>query len=525
MTTLAAPAYSEWTGCTPTNLGARYTLGNISTAELVIEHLVPTHQVTVSVELSTTTNALVVIGEDVHHARANVRHRFSSTVQGVPSTDIRITGTPTATIYAVTVESDHIVDEYPRPSDVLSVQAFFPLIGINAARFDSSRWNRDAYTTGALPRGAGVFNSSKWDGSNYFHPAVTTGWQDISPNITALSVTRGVNSTGAVHTAQVGTLTIHAVDDLDPRALGLHHGTPVKLLHWPSRTPIFTGVITDQEMTLEPPGSRHSFTTTITVSDAVARISSITRYGARSSSADGSEAWTDRVRRLMASVPEIPFIVGSPTSTRMCATVWETSLANHLDALAASVSGSWHVTRSGEVYITAARVPHDPEFYLTDLGATNPHLDVWSFTAIDLSWKASEVISSVTTTNHAMTQDGSHNAVDTTHTETLPGASAAWAGCAISADTTLVSGIATATRALLRAGTDTPFPREVTLSPAHRKGPTDRAALMAAAARFDPLQSLRVISNGDIFPALTTTITHAITPTTWHVDLTLAPNV
>lgn len=524
-TPLPIPDLSAWTATAyPRSNG--FALVNSPDASVEIDNLVPGHQISVHLYMYSYYDCTVLVGNEHQAAPARSWTRIRCTVQADDVLIIRILGSTNIIVNTFEIIDETRLPDTPRPADVLSVQAFFPLIGLNGGRFDYSRWNRDSYTTGHPPRGIGVFDSTRWNGSKFDHPAAVKGWQDVTTNISAITTTRGITSTGAVHAASVGTMTIQAIDDLDPRAMGLSHGTPVKLVHWPSRTTVFTGTITDQQMTIFPPGSAHDYTATLTVSDAVARLANITRHGARSGSYDGSEAWNARINRLMKSAPDVPYTIVAPSMIPMCATVFESSLANHLDAVCASVAGSWHVTRDGAVSITAARPPTAHQYVFTDSSPTRVQANIWSFTAVNLEWRASETISQITATNHASeTSDGEHHAVDTEFTVTLPGAHAAWSGTSATVDMTLVRGVEDAARHLLRAGADLPMPRSLALVPAHPKGPVNRGELMAAACLFDPLQTARVDSNGDSYPAIITSITHTITPTSWKTQLTLSPNV
>lgn len=439
---------------------------------------------------------------------------------------ITLAGIQRATIQQITLTDHTRLPDRPHPAHVLSLQAYYPLQDLTGLRWDTSRWDRAAWTTGKPAPGILLWDRGQWDIDRWDQAPTTTAWQEILPPCTALALTRGITADGPIKTAHVGTLTITAPDALDPRATGLTYGTPIRLIHWPTRQAVFTGMLTDMQVKPTPPGTRHEYVTTLMASDHVATLASITRYGARSENTSGTETWTQRVDRLMKSAPGVPYQIGARSHTQMCPTVWETSLANHLDALVASVGGSWHVSRDGQMIITSAYPQMASTLTITDEHDSQPENGTWSMTALDIAWRASETISSITTTNHGAALDPDRNewqADDQTITISDGSTAAAWQGSDATVDMTLASGVADATRLLLRQATDLPTPRQITIRPAHTTGPAHAGQLMSQAAALDPLTTITITMRGESYLCSTAQISHDITPKSWRTKITLTP--
>ena len=295
----------------------------------------------------------------------------------------------------------------------------------------------------------------------------------------------------------------------------------------PTRTAIYTGVITDLTITPHKPGSRVDYEVTLTASDNVARLASLTRYGAKADGGNGSEPWTARLDRLIKSAPELTYRIHDTATQTVPPTVWETSLAKHLDALTASVLGSWTVERDGTVSIRIAR-PRSAAITLTDAEESAITSGIWSYTDVNVAWASADAVAHVTINNHAAKWDAENSewtADDTEATVDDPTAAAAWGGSAISINTTLPADAVerTARRYLAAANAD-PAPSSVSLVAAHDTGPADRGAHMATAAKFDPISAINVEWRGEDARALITQVTHTITPTTWKTRLNLTNN-
>lgn len=525
--TIRPPAFSDWqckTGVLAQS-GETVTLtGASSVLTCTVTDLVPDMPLAVRLTVSADGPApAVIIGTRATALINKYQTMVINTVCDGTMT-INITGAKSVTVYKVEITGPGDEAADATPAQVLSLQAYFPLRGLEGFRLDSSRLGRAALTKGLTSPAAFTLNRDVLNSQRLYYKAANVAWQDITAAVTSLQVTRGISATGPVYTAQAGTLTARALDALDPRETGLTYGAPIMLIHWPSRTRLFTGTVSGIELNRQPPGSKHSYTVTFTISDAVRRLSSTKRYGARAEGGDGSETWNDRIIRLMKSAPEVAYRVASTTYQRMCATVWETSLAKHLDAAAASVTGSWTVNRDGTVTISAAR-PAASNLVFSDVQKSDGNA-IYAYTAIETSWNSTDVVSRVDATNHsAHVTDGEWRADDKTLTISEETFSQTWAGAAASVDLTCVSEDAAraAARALIDKASDVPTPQEITLRPAHAYGPANSSALMAAVSTLDPLTPARVENRGDTARVIITEVSHSITASEWETRVRFSP--
>lgn len=565
-TVLTPPSVGDWSGETVTLQEDGSVLIEASTSDgtlaaCVIDGVVPGHTLTLSVDMYgvwspiSNGNYRIIADDQVVFLPPFADFRRGTYGITVTATSGRVQlAVPVVNelrVFSVVVEDATVLPDRARPCDVVSVQALIPVVGVEAARFGRDRFGSARLTEGRVGGLVGVFGRSMF-GVCRFWSATTTDWQDITRPVTALATVRGVSATGPVLASQVGTLTVDALDALDPRQTGLHHGTAVRLLHWPTRTVLFSGTVSAIKVTPQPPTSRHAYSVELTAADTTAHLASQTRHGAKADGGDGSEAWTLRIARLMASAPQVGVDVTGESSILMCPTVWETSLARHLDAACASVGGAWMVTRDGRVQVTPTIPTHqDPPSWaassgswqgeagawlapgrptpawgltLTDEAPTRLDAGQWSYTGLDASWASGDVVSEIQATNHpAALVEGAWQAADQEVTVTDASTTAAWAGTSATVDLTVAADTAGAAARLLRRATDQPTPRTVTLRPAHPAGPPDRARLMAMATLLDPLQPLTVRARGDTHHMLTTSVTHTITPHDWTTTLALTP--
>lgn len=424
----------------------------------------------------------------------------------------------------VTVTTPDTVPDSPVPADVLAMDAWLP-IPTAALRWDISRWDRSAWqTTRAVP-GTLIWDEGRWDATYWEDQTLTECWTPILGPCTRVAASRGVAATGPVLAAQAGTLAIQATDDLNPRALGMAWGTPVRLYHWPTSTLIWSGWVTDLSTT---PAKTGRGSTTITASDAVARLVAVTRYGARPEGGR-TETWRQRLARLMASAPTgLTYTVRSSSDAPVCPTVWETDLASHLDALVATTGGAWTVTRDGRIEVWATLPDGAPALTLTDtLDLPQGAGEVIAYTDGPATWTAASVISGIEATTHDAAPDerGEWRATDTTVTVTDATTTASWGGMSVRVDLMTPSdtaSITAAARRLLRRASDAPLLESATYWPVStRTRASQQAHAMAHAAALDPLTPATGVARGERTQALIARVTHDITPTTWKTDLDL----
>lgn len=536
-TILPQPIVGDWRGARIQRLVGdqwAFTLEDgAQTLRLVYDRLVPGHTIKVRLRVRArqlASNVIVRIASYVrHYDQAQLIDEIVQSDQFGTSIIINLEGIKSGTVEILTISDETPIPANPRPCDVLSLQALYTLQGLDGLRWNQNRWNRESWTRGADNPVYLQWDINHWNTRTWLSSASQTiAWQDITGPCTDITVTRGVASTGPALTAQVGTLTARAVNGLAPRMTGMAHGTPIRLLHWPTREYVFTGYLTDLAISPHKPGSRIAYETTLTASDNVARLAAITRYGAKSDEGDGSENWILRVDRLTRTCRDLIYTLDTRTLTQSVPPiVWETNLAKHLDAAVSSVLGSWTVNRNGEVAIRTTR-PRIPTVRFTDTAASAPAAGIWSYTSVQVAWSAADAIAQITLKNHSAKWDSEQSewrADDTEITVSDPTAATVWGGAAVQVDVTLpAADLESVARRYLAAVRPDPTPSVLTVQAAHDSGPADRDGHMSAAATFDPMTAAHVEYRGEEVNVLITQVTHLITPYSWKIQLQLTNN-
>lgn len=537
-TILPPPIVGDWKGARVQRSGGGqwdFTLEDgAQTLRLVYDRLVPGHKIKVRLRIRArqlASNVIVRIASYArHYDQAQLIDEIVQSDQFGHSIAIDLEGIKSGAVEILTISDETPIPANPRPCDVLSLQALYPLQGIDGLRWNQSRWNRESWTRGSENPTFLQWGLNRWNTRTWLSDASQTiAWQDITGPCTDITVTRGVASTGPALTAQVGTLTARAVNGLAPRVTGMAHGTPIRLLHWPTREYVFTGYLTDLAISPHKPGSRIAYETTLTASDNVARMAAITRYGAKSDEeGDGSENWVLRIDRLTRTCRDLIYTLDTRALAQSVPPiVWETNLAKHLDAAVASVLGSWTVNRNGEVAIRTTR-PRIPTVQFTDAAASAPAAGVWSYTSVQVAWSSADAIAQITLKNHGAKWDSEQSewrADDTEITVSDPTAATVWGGASVQVDVTLpASDLESVARRYLAAVRPDPTPSALTVQAAHDSGPADRAIHMSVAATFDPMTAARVEYRGEEVNVLITQVTHFITPYSWKTQLQLTNN-
>lgn len=435
---------------------------------------------------------------------------------------VSIEGTTLVAATITLVCTDYTLPVRPRPCDVLALDAYLP-IPTDAMKWDQSRWDRAAWDSQTPAPGTLIWDRENWDTTVWHDPADVARWQSIIGPCTQITARRGITPSGPILKAEVGTLTITATQDLDPRGIGLTVGTPIRLHQWTTQAPIWTGQVS--EVKIEPIKTGGA-TVTIVAVDAVAHLAAITRYGARPDRG-GTETWRQRLARLMTSAPQIHVSVPTSSDTPVCSTVWETSLASHLDALIATTGGAWYADRTGGLVATAALPDHAPALILTDTHADDTDdTAVWHYTDGPAAWSTASLIAGIDATTHDATinaDTGEWVAADTKTTVTDPTVTAAWGGTTVAVDMVTPStgtALKDAATRLLRRATTAPL---MTTARVHHNTSMipDPQTHMTQAATLDPLTPVTAIQRAEKGSTLIAAVTHDITPTTWITDLTL----
>ena len=250
MTTLPSPSINDYSGatCQPMSGGrVRFTLTPGSSAlTITVPNLFPGHRIGAQIRVRADQpgkTIVIRIGNQANTYGPGPIYTVSAESAGMGTElAIDVAGLQTGIIEALTVWDRTDIPANPRPCDVLSLQAYYPLPGFFGLRWNNARWNRASWTLGVAKPWAMTWNRNAWDTRAWNQGETNISqWQDILGPCTDLTVTRGVTTNGPAMSAAVGTLTAHAINALSPRATGLHHGTPIRLIHWPTRTAIYTG--------------------------------------------------------------------------------------------------------------------------------------------------------------------------------------------------------------------------------------------------------------------------------------------
>lgn len=268
-----------------------------------------------------------------------------------------------------------------------------------------------------------------WDRSTWDHGRWDKGeklgksldqWVNILPHVTRITTSQGGRYVAGSILAEAGTMTITATGDLKALDMGIKNGAPI-ILSGRRSGPLFTGHVTGISVSASKTG--HD-TVTITCADNIKRIAAITRYGAayRTDRPGKHDTPKERITRLMKSAPGVPyrnFTGGSTGYVNDC--VWETSLANHLDALCVGFDASWRQDVAGDVVFTPALKRHpsgeaswdsrDRLYFADDISWRQRQLGTPLIlpTGASANISTSNLVTAVEVTDHSMEQDQNSN--------------------------------------------------------------------------------------------------------------------
>lgn len=197
-----------------------------------------------------------------------------------------------------------------------------------------------------------VFGISKF--GDAFGDSESRQWVDFIEDTTNIRYKRGAISDGASNTAQVGIMSFtlreagNPVTDYKIRA-----GRNVRLRY--KNEVLFSGNLTKAQGRYIRKRNRYYTYFTIQVADAIKKLAAQKAYGMGGLS-EPYESFEDRIERILDSYDgayELPTGDAYP-DYRLCATVYEGSLAAHLDLACNSVGASWYVDKLGQVrFVTA----------------------------------------------------------------------------------------------------------------------------------------------------------------------------
>ncbi|MBS5947739.1 hypothetical protein QP883_05445 [Winkia sp. UMB6473-AN360BR] len=453
-----------------------------------------------------------------------VTHTFTAETAEV---EVIMTGPASLTLQKFTLTDHAQINAEPHPAQVLGLFAYLPVKGLGAFYLGTSRLNVDALDRPAAGGDTFILDRSRLNQGRLQAPVRTVAWQNIISPVTNIETSRGNDAAGPVRKARAGTMEVTAAGGLDPRVTGMRQGTPIRLVHWPTRQAIFTGEVINLKYDPARPGSAVPYHVKITAADAVAELANITRYGAIGpyQGRNGAELFPDRTRRLMGSARGRQYWINGTSQIELAPTTWETSLANYLDALTASVGGFWRVDRDGRLLISAEPELRDPfPFHLTDEAETDPDAHVWSYTQAATGWEISTAVTDIEANNHSARWDTERLEWEQTdQTVSHSRSDVPYRGARASLDLMLyrqdqISGVLAA---LIRQAEQVPPPAEITLLASTKTRTSHKGALMAAAVMLETMLTARVTARGETMRGLIVGIKHRITPYRWEIALEL----
>lgn len=231
-----------------------------------------------------------------------------------------------------------------RPIEGLHVEIFAPIGGFifGVSKFGDSFGISNAF----------VFGVSKF--GDPFGDSESRQWVDYISDATNISYDRGSISDGASSNAQVGLLNVtlknagNPLDDYKIRA-----GRKVRVRY--NDEHLFNGTLVKSAGRFVRKRNNYTKFFSVQVADAVKKLAGLKAYGMGGLS-ELYESFEDRIERILDTY-DGPVLL--PTGDaypeyRLCATVYEGSLAAQLDLACNSVGASWYVDKLGQVrFVTA----------------------------------------------------------------------------------------------------------------------------------------------------------------------------
>jgi hypothetical protein len=231
-----------------------------------------------------------------------------------------------------------------RPIEGLHAEVYAPIGGFvfGVSKFGDSFGINNAF----------VFGVSKFGDS--FGDSESKQWVDYISDATNISYNRGSISEGAGSNAQVGLLNItlknagNPLDDYKIRA-----GRKVRIRY--NDEQLFNGTLVKSAGRFLRKRNNYTKVFSIQVTDAVKKLAGLKAYGMGGLS-EPFESFEQRIARILDTY-DGPVLL--PTGDaypeyRLSATVYEGSLAAHLDLACNSVGASWYIDKLGQVrFVTA----------------------------------------------------------------------------------------------------------------------------------------------------------------------------
>lgn len=480
MTTAIAPHREYRTGF--------HVTGTASSWTVKLDDLPTSMTYTVRLGLKPTTAGTITYGPQAWRPAVGIYSTVS--IPYDPATGWAITG---ANLNAqsgvtVTVTTAQDLPPDPLPAHVIRVEAE---TSIAPMTWDTSTWD-----------------SQPWDTSS------ARRYTDLTPPVTSVTIARGADALGPYKLARTGTATITMTAPSLRQVAAIEYGSRIRVLYWPTATPLFTGRVTDVAVSRDKTGRE---TATISAVDAVADIAAHTQHGI---TIDHGAAAEDPVARLvrLARNAAVNINLGTGLDNIMQGnTVWETSTANYIDATIVSADASWWVASEGLVCFGRRGIG---SLTLTDRPAQPPTIEA---TGIDATTSLQPQYTRVELTHHSTKRDttGTVTADDTTRT-IWTDRTDALQGRTLNLDYTTadLEDAITSARRLAAAASHAPTVKAVEWYPRSPRTAARTLAIMDATVNADIMTPTEITYNGKLYTQQIAEISHTITATTWKTRVT-----
>lgn len=235
-------------------------------------------------------------------------------------------------------------------------------------------------------------------------------WVDYIADATNISYNRGSISDGAGSNAQVGLLNItlknagNPLDDYKIRA-----GRKVRIRY--NDEQLFNGTLVKSSGRFVRKRNNYTKFFSVQVADAVKKLAGLKAYGMGGLS-EPYESFESRIARILDTYEGTVLL---PTGDaypqyRLCATVYEGSLAAHLDIACNSVGASWYIDKLGQVrFVTAAADYVTATF--TDGSQTENIDEPFAYWNLQIEYDNKNHINYLEVANKDIQDDGGGNAI------------------------------------------------------------------------------------------------------------------
>jgi len=229
-------------------------------------------------------------------------------------------------------------------------------------------------------------------------------WVDYINDATTISYRRGSVNEGATNTVQVGIISATIKNAANPlEDYKIRAGRPIRLRHLDEI--LLSGNITAVPGRITRKKGAYTKYFILQAADTVQRLAALKAYGAGGLT-EPYETFEERIARLLdtyTGAVELPTGDAYPTY-KLSATVYEGSLASHLDLACNSVGASWYIDKLGQVRFSTALTDYITATF-TDGTHTETLADPLHYYGIDIEYDAKNHINYLQLANRGIVED------------------------------------------------------------------------------------------------------------------------